>query len=239
MLNIQADFIQEITPSESIILNSNYIIFDPSLWAGAHQLLKEIEVDFHLIGLNVFTKPERTPTLIDLNSLSEDKKIELWNQIGRYNTTNAFSQFDQMNMMQTYIKSTKDLEDFKKFLADFMIIRYQGEKAVFRFYDPRVAIHFINLFSLIDKNRYYKKWLEYTDKWLVSVNQKYYEIKKTCLEESIFDFDSVDEINNILREESTVLFDEEGNEKEAIFQPLNQMILNTYKKFYIGKNDNG
>ncbi|MBP8006244.1 MAG: hypothetical protein KAZ18_05040 [Acinetobacter sp.] len=143
--------INRIESDASILLDANFIIFDAALWKNVHQILKELEVEFYLIGVNVFNRIELTPTLIDLNPLDDNKKIELWEKLGSYSDTNAFSHFDQMSMFQTYIKSKMRVFDMKTFLSELMVLKYKGDKYIFRFYDPRVAIHFSSIFPLVKK----------------------------------------------------------------------------------------
>ena len=52
---------------EEIFLNANYILFDPSLWIEAHSELKQLNVQYHLIGLDYFSYESDTPTLININ----------------------------------------------------------------------------------------------------------------------------------------------------------------------------
>ncbi|MEE9901928.1 MAG: hypothetical protein PBU42_04805 [Acinetobacter haemolyticus] len=229
--------INRIESDASILLDANFIIFDAALWQNAHQILKELEVEFYLIGVNVFNRTELTPTLIDLNSLDNNKKIELWEKLGSYGDTNAFSHFDQMSMFQTYIKSKMSVFDMKTFLSELMVLKYKGDKYIFRFYDPRVAIHFSSIFSFVDKELF-NQWFDCCEKWIISINHMHYEIKKNQWNSPVVNFEEIDMINEILRQNMTAKYDDEGEEIQVAHQDFEQLIVNTYFQVCGDKNDN-
>lgn len=230
-------FITQIDHPNAIIFDANYIIFDAFLWGNAHSILKELNVEYHLIGLNIFRQWNLSPTLIDLNTLSNEKKQEIWNSIGRTAQTNAFSGFDQMSMFQTYIYSDRSVEEIKKILAEFMVFKDRADQFVFRFYDPRVAIHFVNINTLL-KASTYKKIHENISKWVISINHQYFEVNLQKMEIPLIGFDDVDEINQEIRNTLTQQYDEDGNEVfHDLHENMNELINFIYKKYLSEKKN--
>ncbi|MCU4576393.1 DUF4123 domain-containing protein [Acinetobacter courvalinii] len=238
MDDIPKNFVTKIDAPESIIFEANYIIFDASLWSRAHSILKDLNVEHHFIGLNVFRRPELTPTLIDLNNLSNEKKEQLWNLVGKKTHTNAFSGFDQMSMFQTYLYSDKRIEEMKDFLSELMVYKRKSEKFVFRFYDPRVAIHLSQLSALLNMS-IYKKLQDDIFKWVVSMNHQYFEVNKQKVEVPVINFDEIDPINSKIRSELTTDYDDLGNEISKDFnQNMNELINFIYKE-QLSEKENG
>lgn len=235
---IQQNFVTKIDVPESIIFEANYIIFDALLWGSAHSILQELNVEYHFIGLNVFRRPELTPTLIDLNNLSNEKKQKLWSLVGKNTHTNAFSGFDQMSMFQTYLYSNKHVEDMKDFLAELMVYKNKSDKFVFRFYDPRVAIHLTQISSLLNITNY-KKIQDDISKWVVSINHQYFEVNRQKTEIPLIRFDEIDQINSKIRDELTTQYDEFGNEISNNFnENMNELMNFIYKK-HLSEKKNG
>lgn len=238
MDDIPNNFVTKIDEPESIIFEANYIIFDASLWGSAHSILKDLNVEHNFIGLNVFRRPELTPTLIDLNNLSNEKKEQLWNLVGKKNHANAFSDFDQMSMFQTYLYSNKRIEEMKDFLSELMVYKRKSEKFVFRFYDPRVAIHLSQLSALLNMS-IYKKLQDDISKWVVSINHQYFEVNKQKVEVPVINFDEIDLINSKIRSELTTDYDDLGNEISKDFnQNMNELINFIYKE-QLSEKENG
>lgn len=237
MNDIVENFITKIDHPNDIIFDANYIIFDAFLWGNAHSILKELDIEYHLIGLNVFRQSELSPTLIDLNILSKDKKEEIWNLIGSTAQTNAFSGFDQMSMFQTYIYSDKRIDDIKKFLAEFMVFKNGSDQFLFRFYDPRVAIHFAHLNALLKAN-IYTKLHNYVSKWVISINHQYFEVNTQKKEIPLVGFDEINEINQQIRDVLTEQYDEDGNEiSNNLPENMNELMNFIYRKYLSEKKN--
>lgn len=237
MNDIAEYFITKIDDKNSIIFDANYIIFDALLWGNAHSILKELKIEYHFIGLNVFNETEITPTLIDLNILSNEKKQEIWNLIGKNTKTNGFSGFDQMSMFQTYIYSDKKIDEIKKFLAEFMVFKKRSDQFVFRFYDPRVSIHSININALL-KEEIYKKLRNYVSKWVISINHQYFEVNIQKKEIPLVGFDEIDQINQEIRYALTEQYDEDGNEiSNNLPENMNELINFIYRKYLSEKKN--
>lgn len=237
MNDIVENFITKIDRPNAIIFDANYIIFHAFLWGNAHSILKELNIEHHLIGLNVFRQSNLSPTLIDLNILSNEKKEEIWNLIGRTTQTNAFSGFDQMSMFQTYIYSDKRVADIKKFLAEFMVLKNRSDQFLFRFYDPRVAIHFAHLSGLLKEN-IYTKLHNYVSKWVISINHQYFEVNIQKKEIPLVGFDKIDQINQEIRYALTEQYDEDGNEiSNNLPENMNELMNFIYRKYLSEKKN--
>ncbi|MEQ1308983.1 hypothetical protein [Acinetobacter bereziniae] len=232
------NFISKIDTPESIIFEANYIVFDALLWGNAHSILKEFNIEHHFIGLNVFRRLELTPTLINLNQLSKEKKQQLWQLFGKNTQTNAFSGFDQMSMFQTYIYSDKRTDEIKDFLAELMVYKNKSDKFVFRFYDPRVAIHLTHIGSLLNAT-IYQQLRDDISKWVISINHQYFEVNREKVDTPLIGFDEIDPINLKMRKALNLQYDDTGNEILPDFnENMNELINFAYKE-YLSEKKNG
>lgn len=234
------NFISRVLYPEDLIHNANYIFFDPTLWSGAHEQLTKRSIPYHLIGRNVFKVEAETPTLIELNELSQDVKEQLWVEIGSYNLLNAFSKFDQMSMFQNYIISKSNLDQIKKFLADFMCMNVQGENYLFRYFDPRVLIHLNAIFDIrfrqsLKQQRLFLEWKKHIQAWSISISGDYFQLnfpyEGNNANFSEIGFDEVININEYLRFTLTPQYDDQGElVKSEHEQPFETLLNITYEK---------
>ena len=231
--------ITKLEKSENIILNANYIFFDPLLWTDAHYHLKELGVKYELIGLDFFGDEKATPTLINLSLIGLEKKKELWVEIGSYTYTDAFSRYDQMSMFQNYIISNKDINTIKEFLAGMLKLQIGSEKYLFRMFDSRAMIHFSSLFNFRDNKpttqiEKFELWQQNIDAWIISVADQFFKLN--CPNNFFNDhfsqnisFDDMQKINENLR--ILMMPDTKNNNAEINSTLIFEDVLhNEYKK---------
>ncbi|ENW96303.1 hypothetical protein [Acinetobacter sp. NIPH 298] len=208
-MTTQDYLIKKVSASENIILNANYIFFDPLLWTDAHYTLKQLGVKYELIGFNLFEDESMTPTLIDLTRMDNQLKTQLWEDIGSYSYVDAFSQFDQMSMFQNYIVSKKNIYEMKEFLAKMMKVRVQNKKFLFRMFDSRAMIHFHLLFNFYNNEatsqiQEFQLWQDHVDEWTISIAGQYFTLNfpnhfSDQLYPKKFSFDDMMQITENLR----------------------------------------
>lgn len=238
-------FISPVDYPEDLIHDANYIYFDPTLWVGAHYELEKRSIPYHLIGLNVFDNTAETPTLIELNKLSQGIKEQLWEEIGAYKSLEAFSKFDQMSMFQNYIKSNSNLEQMKQFLADMMRIDVKKERYLFRYFDPRVVIHLNALFDVragksIAQSKLFSQWKKHIDTWKVSIGGGFYQLNFPyvgSIDLSLIGFDEVMNMTEYFRDELLPQYDDEGELIPPLKEiPFEKLLSITYEKI-LGENN--
>lgn len=210
--------VHSVESFEEIFLNANYILFDPSLWIEAHSELKQLNVQYHLIGLDYFSYESNTPTLINLNRLSLSLKEKMWNKIGKYKTTNSFSSFDKMSMFQNIIYTKLDESELIKLLVKLFVINQR--KNILRIHDSRVIMHLpiMQLVSekfsreLVSKINFLKNNI---DSWYVSLGGNFWQLDFQRKYENYPNFNLKD-LNDISENIREILKEEESDSLDTI-----------------------
>ncbi|RYY78611.1 MAG: hypothetical protein EOO69_09660 [Moraxellaceae bacterium] len=205
---------------KEIFLNANYILFDPSLWVEAHSELKQLNVQYHLIGLDYFGYESDTPTLINLNRLSLSLKEQMWNKIGKYKTTNSFSSFDKMSMFQNIIYTKLNESELIELLVKLFIINKR--KNILRIHDSRVIMHLPIMqvvsekFSseLIFKINFIKRNI---DNWYISLAGNFWQLDFQRQYENYPKFD-MEDLNSISENIREILVEDVSDNLDSILE---------------------
>lgn len=227
------DLIQHIPSTEQIILDANYIMFDGALWSNFHKNLEAWGIPFYFIGGNIFSKNIYAPTLVDLTRVDEEQKKELWEMMGQHFSSDI-STFQQTNVFQTYIKTSKSTDELKKFLADFMVLRHNGQKYLFRYYDPRVAIHFPAIFRLTYQNfrtdNPFDVWQDHIENWVVTIHGGHYRILKEKEIFSQIQLEQIETVNGLMTEFTDTLYATSEQTSQIEGMSLAELIQFSYKQ---------
>lgn len=181
-------------------LDANYILFDPSLWHEAHETIGVLyELPYIVLAEDYFGDKEISPTLIDLNGVDNNLKLDAWEFLGSRPFTDGSSQLDQMSMFQNIIKTDLDIDEMSELIINIML--FNDHKSIFRFYDPRVMMHHYaykntELYLQTElRDKFFKLQNSCSD-WVVSVCKGFYRINYS--ENLInFKFNNYNEITNI------------------------------------------
>jgi hypothetical protein len=199
-----------------------YMLFDPTLFEGAHNLLDELGVAYHLLAYNLFESKTTTPTLVDLSRLNKQQSHALWQACITSTSSQATSLFDQMPIGQNLIQSDDSMDTMIDFLIQFMKINANHNDYFFRYFDPRVGIHLNAILGTLHPRKYnpysgkITQWTNHIKTWVILIAGNAYQLHFPLAEDQalphLLNFEEIGQINEFLREALIPQYDDEWRE---------------------------
>lgn len=215
----------------------DYMLYEQRFFENVVDLYDAQSVKYIFLAEDIFRDTRVCPILVDLNSVKPSDKESFFEDLVAPNSTRFMNRFDFMYISQVLIRSSLSLDEMADFLITLMMIGTK-DKYLFRFFDPRVAVH-LNAITFQEQKLYSNKFhswrlkfIKYIGDYTISING---EFRKIALDQDPFKFkkalepEDVEKLNTYIKSE--IRHRTLKLEQTVFKDTFNEVLLQSYKAF--------